>query len=360
MNLRVGFLVFLLAILGAVSAMLVLPLLQYVMAAALLAFVLHPLHERLANRTIGVRGVRYTVHPRVSAGLLTALGIVAAVLPVVFLSIILLQTVLSFIEDLGEMDLVETAREIAIEFGIEPELLDELEASLLTEINEMLDMGLEVVLQEVLGLLNTSIRVGIGLLVLVFLLYYFLVDGRRLVRWIGTVAPLEDGVRRKLFGEINVVTWAVMKSHVLVALAEGILGGIGLYLVGVPNVAFWTVIMIVVSFLPAIGVWLVWGPAVGYLLLVGEPVNAVLLLLYGIAVLSVVDNYLRAILVDRSSGVHPAVVLVGVIGGIYLFGILGLFLGPVLLAVFKAALEVFGEVYHPEEGEKRTRSVSGE
>ncbi len=127
----------------------------------------------------------------------------------------------------------------------------------------------------------------------------------------------------------------MLRSHVLVAIAEGVLGGIGLYVLGVPNVAFWTVVMIIVSFLPAIGVWLVWGPIVGYLFVMGDSVGASLLLVYGFTVLSVVDNYLRAVLVDLESGVHPGTVLIGVIGGLYLFGMLGLLLGPVLLATFK-------------------------
>jgi len=94
-----------------------------------------------------------------------------------------------------------------------------------------------------------------------------------------------------------------------------------------------------------IGVWLVWAPMVVYLIVVGDPVAAALLLAYGIAVLSVVDNYLRAIFVDRGSGVHPAIVLVGVLGGIYLLGIMGLFLGPILLALFKASVTVFDRTH---------------
>ena len=349
MDVRALFLFLLVAVLGAVSVLLVLPLLQYVLAAALLAFVLFPIHERLVGRTFDVRGRTVTIGPRISAGAVTALGVVAVVLPLIALSILLLRTILAFLEDFDELVIVDSVRDVARELGIDQEVLVDLEEFLRSEIDGFLDRGIEFVLQELLRLVDTSVRVGIGVLVLVFLLYYFLLDGRRLVAWIGSVAPIDDEIRTDLIDEIDAVTWAVLKSHVLVALVEGLLGGLGLYLLGVPNVAFWTVVMIVVSFLPAIGIWLIWAPAVGYLVWIGEPVGATALLLYGVAVLSVVDNYLRAILVDIESGVHPAVVLVGVIGGIYLFGILGLFLGPVLLAAFKAVLEVFGEAYDRSE-----------
>ncbi len=348
MDIRIGFFVALLVVLGSVSVLLALPLLQYVMAAALLAYVLFPLQDRLAGRPVRIRNREMAIHPRLSAGVLTLIAIVAAILPLLLLSVIVLQTVISFAEDFGDSNLLETVRELALDLGVPQEALANLEAQFPTEIDEMLDTGLNVVLQELTGIANLSFRIGLGLLVFVFLLYYFLVDGRRLVAWTGAVAPLEDSVYEELVEEVDIVTQAVIKSHVLVAVIEGILGGIGLYLLGVPSAGFWTVMMIIVSFLPGIGIWLVWTPAVAYLAFVGEPVAAAVLLVYGIAVLSVVDNYLRAILVDRESGVHPAVVLIGVIGGIYLFGILGLFLGPVLLAVTKAAFQVFGEVYTVE------------
>ena len=349
MDLRIGFLLLLVAILGAISALLALPLLQYIMAAALLAFVLFPLHERLEHRTVRVRGTTVTIPPRVSAGIVTVFGILATVVPLLVFTVLLLQTVLSFIDDLGDVDLVETVRTTARELGLEDAVLDSLEDAFNSEIEGFLNRGLEFALQELLRLLDMSFQVGLGLLVLVFLLYYFLVDGRRLVAWIGSVAPIDDEIRQELIDEIDAVTWAVLRSHVLVAIAEGVLGGLGLYLLGVPNVAFWTIVMIVVSFLPAVGIWLIWGPIVGYLFIVGDPVGGILLLVYGITVLSVVDNYLRAVLVDLESGVHPGTVLVGVIGGLYLFGILGLLLGPVLLATFKAVVEVFGDAYDPEE-----------
>ncbi|ELY58993.1 AI-2E family transporter [Natronolimnohabitans innermongolicus] len=336
---------FLLVLLGGIGALVVLPLLQYLFAAALLAFVLFPLHDALARRTVTVRGLTLTITPRISAAVVTVFGLVATVLPLFVLTLVVLQTVLSFIEDFDEVAVTEVVLDALYELGLDDTAIAELETYFSGEIDGFLERSVELALQEMVGLLNTSFQVALGLLVLVFLLYYFLVDGRRLVGWIGSVAPIRDDVREELVGEIQDVTWAVLMSHVLVALAEGILGGIGLYLLDVPNAAFWTIIMIVVSFLPAIGIWLVWAPVVGYLFLIGEPVSAALLLVYGVTVLSVVDNYLRAILVDMGSGVHPGTVLVGVIGGLYLFGFLGLLLGPVFLATFKAVVEVFSEVY---------------
>lgn len=333
MDYRTAFFALLVAVLGAIAALMVLPLLQFVLAAALLAFVLYPVHERLEPK----------IGARLSAISLTAFAILAAVVPVVIFSMVIMQNVLTFLNEFDVQMLFDRVRELGTDLGIGDDVLSDLEEQVLLELENVFTDAIELLFVEMMGLLNRSIQMGIGLMVLLFLLYYLLVDGRTFLDWLRFVFPLEDDVRNRLFEEIDVVTWAVIKSHVLVALVEGVLGGIGLYLLGVPNVAFWTVIMIIVSFLPAIGIWLVWGPAVVYLILVDDLLASVVLLLYGIAVLSIVDNYLRAVFVDRGSGLHPAVVLIGVIGGIYLLGIMGLFLGPVLLAVFKASLNVFGE-----------------
>ncbi|SDR13608.1 AI-2E family transporter [Natronobacterium texcoconense] len=351
MDVRTAFFAFLLVALGTIGALLVMPLLQYLLAAGLLAFMLYPVHQRLKTR----------VNERISALALTAFAIVVAVVPILYFSIVILQTIFEFIEEFDELAAIETLRETALEAGIEEEVLDSIQAELLSEIEGSIGGAVEVVLMEIVGLLNASIQMSFGLLVLVFVLYYLLVDGDAFIGWVSAVAPLTTEVRDELFGEIENVTWAVIQSHVLVALVEGLLGGLGFYLLGVPNVAFWTVIMIVVSFLPAIGVWLVWGPAVVYLAFAADPLHAVAMFLYGIVVLSLVDNYLRAFFVDRGSGLHPAVVLVGVIGGIYLLGIMGLFLGPVLLAVFKAGLTVFSRINgYSDDPEARPSKIEGE
>ncbi|MFC7215367.1 AI-2E family transporter [Saliphagus sp. GCM10025334] len=345
MDIRAGFFVLSLLILGYIAALMVLPLFPYVMAACLLAFVLYPLQRRLEARFEPTwLGNRYGT--KLVALALTVVAVVTAVVPLVIFSVILFQTVFSFLRDLDGRNLLEGVRTTAEDLGLDPQTVAALEEQALTGVEtDVLTRVINLLLDESVRLLNSGMEMSIGLIVLVFLLYYFLVDGDRFVHWVGAIAPLDPVVQDELFEEIRVVTWAVIRSHVLVALVQGALGGLGLWLAGISNVAFWTLVMIVAAFLPAIGVWLVWGPAAAYLLASGETGAGLLLLAYGAAVLSVVDNYLRAIFVDRQSGVHPAVVLVGVIGGLYLLGIMGLFLGPVLLAVFKAGLNVFGEAY---------------
>ncbi len=339
MDVRTAFFALLVAVLGIIGFLLVDPFLQYVLAAGLLAFVLFPLHERLSER----------IGPRPSAAVLTAVAFVTAIVPLLVLTLILLDTTITFLDDLQGSDLsvfLDSVRGFLVDdLGVDPGHVEEIEAAAIEEFEDLLAASAEILLTQTLGLLDTTVDVGFGVLILAFLLYYLLVDGPDLVEWTREVTPLDNDVQDELYDEMSVVTWAVIGSHLLVAVVEGILGGIGLWLVGVPNAAFWAVVMVIASIMPVVGVWLVWAPMVVYLVVVGQPVGAVILLVYGIAVLSVVDNYLRAIFVDAGSGVHPAIVLVGVLGGIYLLGIMGLFLGPILLALFKAAVTVFDRTH---------------
>lgn len=339
MDVRTAFFGFLVAALGVIAFLLVDPFLQYVLAAGLLAFVLFPLHHRLAAR----------IGPRASAGVITLLTFVTAIVPLLILTLLLIDTTVTFLTELQGSQLsslVDSIRDFLLDdLGAQPEHVEEFESAVLAEFENLLDASTDILLTQTLGLLDTTVEVGTGVLILAFVLYYLLVDGHDLLNWTREVTPLSDDVQDELYDEMSNVIWAVVGSHLLVAIAEGILGGLGLWVLGIPNAAFWAVVMVILSVLPLIGIWLVWGPMVGYLVVVGDLLGAVILLVYGLSVLAVVDEYLRAILVDKGSGIHPAIVLIGVLGGIYLLGVMGLFLGPVLLALFKAAVTVFDRTH---------------
>jgi predicted PurR-regulated permease PerM len=185
----------------------------------------------------------------------------------------------------------------------------------------------------------------IGVSLMLFISYYLLKDGAGLVDWIIDVSPLPDDVERGLVNETRDTTWAVIKGHVLVAFVQGIVAGIGLAIAGVPNYVFWTFVMIMLGFIPIIGATVVWFPASIYLLVIDRPAAGLFLLLYGFLAVGLTDNFVRPIAVDRGSDLHPAVIIIGVVGGVYTFGAPGLFIGPIMLGAFKSLLNVFSENY---------------
>lgn len=341
MDVRTSFFALLVAALGAITALMLFPLFQYIVAAGLIAFLCYPIHERLVPRA-GAMG---------SALVLTVVAGVATIVPVLFFSLVAFRTAVQFADGFDIEETIARVDEFLADYVDVEELLGaSLEDLTGDAVRQLVSPFADRLVQEATSVVATSLRVGLGLLVLVFLLYYFLKDGDRLFRWLRTVTPLEQSVITEFFEETREITWSVLKSHVLVAVIEGAAAGVGLWLLGVPNALFWTGVMIILSILPLIGVWFVWAPAVVYLAITSGPVPAIVLLVYGLSVLAFIDEYLRAYLVNRGSGLHPAVVLVGVIGGISLLGVLGIFLGPIILAVFKASVNVFTREYNPTGG----------
>ncbi|SEV83131.1 AI-2E family transporter [Natrinema salifodinae] len=331
MDARTSVFALLACVLGGLAALMVLPFAEYVLLACVLAVVLRPAHERLAAR----------VGPRLAALALTVVAVVAGIVPLVLVSLVVLRTAVSTVDSLDPDRIADAWRDLArTELGLADESVAAVESALRAELAGSVSTAADLTLNRAVGLVTTGADVAVGLFLAVFLLYYLLVDGADFVAWLREIAPLDPRVLDALFAEVHAVTWAVVRSHVLVAVVQGILGGIGLALLGVPYATTLAVVLVCASFLPTIGVWLVWGPVTVAQTVAIGPVRGALLAGYGVAVLAVVDAYLRAILVDKGSGLHPAIGLVGVVGGVSLFGIVGLFVGPVVLATLVAAVTV--------------------
>ncbi len=322
-----AFLVVVIAALGYLAYQIFQPFAAFLMAAALLAFMLHPLHLRLEPY----------VGSRVSALVLVVFTISVAVAPLLIVGYLLLDAIEGSLQNIDQIAIIERFESII-------EDITGTDVDLWAEIETFLEAFTDAALGQVTQVLSASIHVVVGLLLLVFVLYYLILDGRRLVAWLIEVTPMDDDLQEELFTEAHLITWAVIKSHLFVAVFEGVLLGLAFFAAGIPNPAFWTVVMVILAILPIIGAFAVWAPAVAYLVFQGAFGAAGFLFVYGAIMLNL-DHYLRAFLVDRDTDLHPAVVLIGVLGGLYVFGVLGLFIGPIVLAVFKATVNVFGRQY---------------
>lgn len=141
-------------------------------------------------------------------------------------------------------------------------------------------------------------------------------------------------------------TWSVVKGHVFVAVLQGLAAGLGLWVVGIPRVFFLTFLMVILGFIPMVGSMLVWAPAGLYLVATGDVVAGVGLLVYGGLLIGLLDNLARPLLIDDDEvDLHDLFVLLGVIGGVSVFGPIGIFVGPVVFAVLGDLLDVYQETF---------------
>jgi len=187
---------------------------------------------------------------------------------------------------------------------------------------------------------NTFVFV-IGLFVMLYLLFFLLRDGDALARRLNDAVPLRPEQRRALAEKFTMVIRAMIKGTLAVAVVQGALGGLIFWLLGIPAAALWGVVMGILSLLPAVGSPIIWGPVAIYLLATGELWQGLILLAYGALVIGLIDNVLRPILVGKDTRIPDYVVLISTLGGLALFGVNGLLLGPVIAALFLAVWDIF-------------------
>lgn len=322
------FFVFVVAI-GLVSLMVVQPLLSYLIAAIMLVFITYPMYEEVEGRT---------GHPRLSSMLIVILLIVAVIVPSVIVTMVafneagdVTRTIVSSGFEVVKLQEVEgyvqdlTGRQVDLEQPFEESLRD-------------ITRGLT---ESLAGLLEAVTNFVIGVFVMVFTMYYLYIDGPSIVSSIREMLPLQEERRSLLFKEVEEVTWGVVVGHLLTSVIQGTVGAIGFYLFGISNAAFWGFIMIILALIPMIGPILLYLPAGAILFLGGDTVPGIGLVVYGAVVVSFVDNFVRPFFVERRAHIHPVLTLIGVLGGLGVFGLMGLFIGPLILAVFVATLRTY-------------------
>jgi predicted PurR-regulated permease PerM len=184
-------------------------------------------------------------------------------------------------------------------------------------------------------------RFILNFFVMVFVMFYLFKDGPMFISHVQRLLPLKDIYKRHLFEKFGKVTHAILYGHIVVAVIQGFLGGIGFFLFGVNSPLIWGIIMAFAALIPFIGTGLVWFPPALLRIVNGVltgdkfmTLGGVLFMLYGLLIVSSIDNIIRPKIIGDRAKVHPTLILVGVLGGIYLLGVVGLIVGPLILALF--------------------------
>jgi predicted PurR-regulated permease PerM len=178
----------------------------------------------------------------------------------------------------------------------------------------------------------------IGFLLMLFLLFFFLRDGPTMSARLKNLIPMPKARKQELFDYLGAVTRAVVIGTLLTALLQGTLVGIGFAIVDLPSPVVFGVIAAVVALLPIGGTALVWGPATIILAVQGRYGAALFILLWGALLVGLVDNFLKPLLISGRAEVPTLAAFLGVLGGLAAFGPIGMFLGPVVLALAIALL----------------------
>jgi predicted PurR-regulated permease PerM len=201
--------------------------------------------------------------------------------------------------------------------------------------------------------IGASVLKGAGGLVfsffLMFLAMFFLFrDGSQVLEVVAATTPLPVEYASEVITKFRDLSFATFYGTILTAVAQGAAGGLLLWSLGISSPVFWGAVVSLVSLVPIVGTLLVWAPMTVYLIITGHPTKAVLLVILGTLAVGSIDNLLKPMIIRGRTDMHPLLVFMSVLGGMQVFGFLGVLLGPLIVAVFIAFLNLYRMELLPE------------
>ena len=176
-------------------------------------------------------------------------------------------------------------------------------------------------------------------------MFFFFRDGDKILQRIFYLLPLSDDDEDLMLQRFSSITRATVKGTMVIGILQGALAGLGFWVAGLDGAAFWGTVMMVLSVVPGIGAALVWVPAVIYLFVTGQALAGTLLLIWCAAVVGTIDNILRPILVGKDAKMPDLLILIGTLGGLYLFGPIGFIAGPIVCGLFMTVWDIYGATF---------------
>jgi predicted PurR-regulated permease PerM len=342
---RKWFLLLLVAGMSVVMAMLLRSFLMTIVVAAVMAGLLRPFYLRLVTRLRG----RTTVAALITV-ILTLLVVVA---PLVTIGGLVATQAASITENVRPI----IAKSINSPTYLDQQLqrlpgydkfLQPYRAEILTKAGDAVNSTGAFLMSSLSSTTLSTVSAIANFFLALYAMFFLLVDGPRMLDTVLDHLPLHADERTLLIERFTSITRATLKGTLVIGLIQGVLNGFAFWFAGIPSVAFWTVLMVVLSIVPIVGAAIIWVPACIVLLAMGSVGKALLLAAFCSLVVGSVDNLLRPWLVGRDARLHDLVILFSTLGGLMVIGPLGFIIGPVLAGLFITSWQIFGIAYREQ------------
>jgi predicted PurR-regulated permease PerM len=317
------------------------------LVAAVLATLLHPLYLRIL-RAVGDRKA-------VASGVTVLLSLLLVVVPLALFFAVLAGEAISISEAATDWIAQQTGESGTLHAQLEqdPDLrkLVPYQDQIMEKASELTsDVG-SFVASELADSAKGTAEFFLMLFVMLYAMFFFLIDGRTILDGVLRFTPLSADDKGRLLGTFASVGRATIKGTLVIGIVQGGLAGLAFWVAGIGGAVFWGVVMGVLSVLPGIGAALVWIPAVIFLALDGRIGAAVGLGLWCAIVVGTADNFLRPVLIGRDTEMPDLLVLLTTLGGLALFGVPGLVIGPLIGALYVAVWKLWGSAIDEARGE---------
>jgi len=316
--------------------------------AAVFAILFYPLYQRLVGR----------VKRKGLASVLMCLLILLLIIgPVGYLMV---QLVNEAAQAVGYVNSLYKSGELAEMMSLDVPWVQSLKESLAEyydlskiDLDEIIKDGAnaisQVVVQQTSNIIANGAQIIFYFVLMFFTMYYFFIDGDQLVDRLRRLMPLTAKQIDLTFNQLRDIIQATMYGGIVVAVVQGLIGGLIFWIVGIPSAVFWGAIMAFLSIIPIVGAFIVYIPAGIILIIAGSWVKGIVVILIGTLVISQIDNVLRPYLISGKAAMHPLLLFFSIMGGISIMGLLGIIVGPMVAAVFVTLLRIFETRLHSDE-----------
>jgi len=315
------------AVIFILALLVIRPILISIVLGLLFAYIFSPVYNKIHNKI---------KRKNISAFLLIIGIIIIIAVPIIWLIPKIVNQTIDLYTKVQEVNFVEPIEKI-LPTIIKPETA----RAIAVNINNLLGKAFTSVLNQFTAVIVNIPNLLLQFAVFLFTFFFSIRDSEKLKKYVSELSPFTDATEEKFMHEFRGITNSIIYGQLLIGIIQGLALGLGLWVLGVPKALILTVIAAIVSIIPFLGSWLVWLPIGLLLLITGNTFAGVALLLYGALFVSSIDNILRPIIISRSSDLPIVVSVVGIIGGLYLFGIAGLVLGPLILAYAMIIIEFY-------------------
>jgi predicted PurR-regulated permease PerM len=221
-------------------------------------------------------------------------------------------------------------------FNLNKSVLIEKAAEVMRDVTNYIFVNLTTLTQNTLGLL-------VQFAIMFYALFFFVRDGEKFLRVAMRILPLGMGRERLLFNRFTTTARSTLKVTLIIGGIQGVLGGIIFLITNIDGAVIWGLLMIIMAVVPVVGCSIIWGPAGILMLLSGHIWEGVLILASGVLLISMVDNVLRPILIGKDVEMHPLLIFLSSLGGIFLFGFSGFVIGPIIASLLLAIWDMYEE-----------------
>lgn len=320
------------------------PLITALALSLIIVTICYPLYELVLQHV-------YRNNKSLAAGVTTLIAVFLVVLPLVFISSVFVRELVSFYQTLGAGSELPIDRYVSdIELAVQ-----EFIPGFSIDLTEQIRLSAEWFVGNIGRIFAGTVSTVFVVLISLFGAFYFFRDGREFVRLLIKVSPLSDRDDEAILARLAVAVRSVATGVLLVSLLQGTLAALGFTIFGIERAVLWGAVGAILAMLPGIGTPAIMVPGILYLFFAGAVGPAIGLLVWMVVTIVVVDNIISPHLMSRGNNLHPFIVLTAVLGGISTFGPIGFIVGPVVVTLFLALLEIYNQ-YIMDTGRPRTRS----